>query len=251
MTRITRRQPFPVAALTWRQFLGGKAVRVVAILALIPLAFGAIYLLRSEQERPVTFLGEVVFLDLMIPTLLPLTILVLATGALGQEIEDRTLHCLTLKPISRLRIVLEKLLVSVVVSGALLTLGVALTYLAVMQGKSDQSAQLLWAMVVATLVATIAYSSIFLLVGLLVARPLLVALVYTLLWESLVGRFVPGLRYVSMRHFVSSVFVDIADDPRLAVANATGLTAALATLAIASVVALALATWRLRTMNLG
>jgi ABC-2 type transport system permease protein len=240
----------PVAGLTLRQFLGGKAVRVVAVLALLPLAFGLIYLLRPELQRPASFLGEVVFLELMIPTLLPLTVLVLATGALGHEIEDRTLHYLTLKPVSRLRIVLEKLLVSVVVSGALLTLGVALTYVVVMHDAPGEQTRLLWAMVASTLVATLAYSAIFMLVSLLVARPLLVALVYTLLWESLVGRFVPGLRYVSIRHFISSVFVDLAGNPRFNIANPTDLSAALATLAIASAVALALATWRLRTMNL-
>ena len=76
MTRILL--PLPVAGLTMRQFLGGKAVRVVALLALIPVAFGLIHLIRPELERPVTFLGEVIFLELMIPTLLPLTILVLA-----------------------------------------------------------------------------------------------------------------------------------------------------------------------------
>ena len=172
------------------------------------------------------------------------------TGSLGHEIEDRTLHYLTLKPISRLRIVVEKLLVSALVSGALLTLGVALTYLVVMSGETGESTRLLWAMVAATLLATIAYSSIFLLVSLLVSRPLLVALVYTLLWESLVGRFVPGLRYVSIRHFVSSVFVDLADEPQLSIADATGLGAATATLLIASAVAVVLATWRLRRMNL-
>ncbi len=247
-TRIPR--PLPVAALTLRQFLGGKAVRVVVVLALLPLAFGLIHLIRPELERPATFLGEVIFLELMIPTLLPLTVLVLATGALGHEVEDRTLHYLTLKPISRLRIVLEKLLTSVVVSGALLTLGVVLTYVVVMRGDAGESLRLLWAMVVTTLFATLAYSSIFMLVSLLVARPLLVALVYTLLWESLLGRFVPGLRYVSIRHFVSSLFVDLADDPRFNIPHATGLAAAIATLVIASAVALALATWRLRTMNL-
>lgn len=248
-TSFTRR-PLPVAELTLRQFLGGKALRVVALLSMIPVAFGVIHLIRPELERPVTFLGEVVFLELMIPTLLPLTILVLASGALGHEVEDRTLHYLTLKPISRLRIVLEKLLVSVLISGALLVVGVVLTYVVVMKGELGEHADVLWAMVAATLVATIAYSAIFLLVSLLVARPLLVALVYTLLWESLVGRFVPGLRYVSIRHFVSSVFVDIADKPQLAVSNATPLGAAIATLAVASVVALALATLRLRRMNL-
>ncbi|MEZ5126146.1 MAG: ABC transporter permease [Thermoleophilia bacterium] len=242
--------PLPVARLTLRQFVGGKAVRVVVALALLPLVFALIYLLRPEIESPTTFLGEIVYLNLMIPTLMPLTVLVLATGALGHEIEDRTLHYLTLKPISRLQIVLEKFLASFLVSGVLLMIGITLTYAVVMRGDAGSELRLLVAMLVSALVAALAYASIFLLVSLLVSRPLLVALVYSLLWESLLGRFVPGLRYVSIRHFVSSVFVDIADDSRLAVAHATGLWAALATLGIAVVVALALATWRLRTMNL-
>lgn len=242
-------QPLPIAALTLRQFLGGRAIRVVAVLAFLPVLFALIYLVRPEIETPTLFLGRVVFLELMIPTLVPLTVLVLATGALGHEIEDRTLHYLTLKPVSRLRIVLEKCATSFAVSAVLLTLGVVVTFATVMRGDAGDNLRLLWAMVAATLVAALAYTSIFLLVSLLVARPLLVALVYSLLWESLLGRFVPGLRYVSIRHFVSSVFVDLAQDWQLRLANATGLGAALATLAVASVVALALATWRLRAMN--
>jgi ABC-2 type transport system permease protein len=252
MTRVTRTpQVLPVAGLTLRQFLGGRAVGVAVVLALLPLAFALIYLVRPEMEQPTIFLGNVIFLELMVPTLLPLAVLVLATGALGHEVEDRTLHYLTLQPISRLRIVLEKLLASVVVSSALLTLGIVLTYFIVMRGDAGESFRLLWAMVGASLIAALAYSSIFMLVSLLVSRPLLVALVYALLWESLLGRFVPGLRYVSIRHFVASLYVDLAQEPGISVPHATGMSAAIATLVIASAIALALATWRLRTMNLG
>lgn len=250
MSAVTRTPRLPITALTLRQFRSGRAVRVAAGLALLPLAFALIRLLRPEVEPPATFLGAVVLMELMIPTLLPLTALVLATAALGHEIEDHTLHYLMLKPMSRFRLVLEKLLASVLVSGSLLALGVVLTYLVVMWRENGQHLDLLWAMVATTLLATLAYSAIFLLVSLFVARPLLVALVYTLLWESLVGRFVPGLRYVSIRHFVSSVFVSLADDPRFTVPNATALAPALAVLVTASATALALATWRLRTMNL-
>ena len=244
------RQHFPIIWLTIRQFLGGKAVRVVIGLALIPLVFGVIYLVQPNRERPVLFLGNTIFLELMIPTLLPLTVLVLATSAFGNEIEDRTLPYLTLKPVSRSRIVIEKLVGSVLVSGPIVVLGLTLTYLVMMRGDSGAHLQLLWAMIVASLVATITYSSIFMLVSLLISRALVAALIYLFVWESILGRFVPGLRYVSIRHFVASIFAAVADDPRFALNDATGLAAAVATLTIASVIAVALAVWRLRTMNL-
>lgn len=244
------RRHFPIISLTIRQFLEGRAVRVVIGLALIPLILGFVYLMRPEWDRPAFFLGKGIFIEVMIPTLLPLTVLVLATSALGNEVEDRTLPFLTLKPVSRLRIVIEKLVGCVAVSGPLVVLGLTLTYVVVMRGDSGENLRLLGAMVVASLVATLTYSSIFMLVSLLISRALVAALVYLFVWESILGRFVPGLRYVSIRHFVSSIFAALADDPRFAVDNATGLGAAIATLAIATAIAIALATWRLRTMNL-
>ena len=212
--------------------------------------FGLIYLIRPEWDRPAFFLGKGIFLEVMIPTLLPLTVLVLATSAFGNEVEDRTLPFLILKPVSRFRIVMEKLVGSVLVSGPIVVLGLAMTYVVVMRGSSGDNLQLLWAMIVASLVATLTYSSIFMLVSLLISRALVAALIYLFVWESILGRFVPGLRYVSIRHFVASIFAAVTDDSRFALQDATSLSASLATLAVASVVAILLATWRLRTMNL-
>ncbi len=218
-------------------------------LALLPLLFGAIYLIQPDWARPDLFLGKAVFIELMIPTLLPLIVLVLATSAFGNEVEDRTLPFLTLKPVSRSRIVIEKLAGSVMVSGPIVVLGLTMAYLLVMQGDSGEHLRLLFAMIVAALVATITYSSIFMLVSLLISRALVAALIYLFVWESILGRFVPGLRYVSIRHFVGSIFAALTDDPDFALENAIGLSGSLATLAIASVIAVVLATWRLRAMN--
>lgn len=239
-----------ILSLTLRQFLGGKSARVVAGLALIPVLFGLLYRLRPGVQDPLAYLGTSVMLQVVIPTLLPLTVLVLATAALGHEIEDRTLHYLTLKPVSRLRIVLEKLLGCCLVATPLVSLGLLLTYLAVMGTQSSEHLRLLVAMLLVGVVATVAYSAIFLLVSLLVARPLIAALIYSFLWESLLGRFVPGLRYFSIRHFVASVFTHVADAAAIATSQATGLAAALGTLLVISAAAVALAARRLRTMNL-
>lgn len=242
----------PILTLTVRQFLGGKAIRVVIGLALIPVIFALIYVLDPSIDDNWHYLGETIFVDLMIPTLLPLTVLVLATSAFGDEIEDRTLPYLVLKPVTRLRIVLEKLIGSVFVSGPIVFAGLAITYLFIMRGESGDHLRLLGAMIVAAAVATVAYSSIFMLVSLLISRALVAALIYSLVWESILGRYVPGLRYVSIRHFVRSIFAGVAenDDYSFRFANAAGTTAGVITLIVASVIAISLATWRLRKMNL-
>lgn len=249
MSTLTWRMA-PVLKLTVKQFLGGKSVRVVIGLAMIPVVFALIYLLDPDVTRPRLFLGNTIFLELMVPTLLPLTILVLATSAFGDEVEDRTLPYLTLKPITRFRIVLEKLIGSVIVSGPIILVGLAITHAVVLQEDSWENIRLFGAMAAAAIVATIAYSSIFMLVSLLISRALVAALIYSFVWETILGRFVPGLRYVSIRHFVSSVFTAVADDRRFDFNNQFGLVAAVVTLLVASAIAILLATWRLRAMNL-
>lgn len=240
----------PVLLLTIRQFVGGKAIRVVIGLSLIPVLFALVFAIDPNATRPRTFLGNTVFSEMMIPTVLPLAILVLSTSAFGDELEDRTLPYLMLKPVSRLRLVIEKLIGSVVVSGPIVVAGLAITYLIVFGDAWRDNLRLLGAMAAAAAMATIAYSAIFLLISLLISRALVAALIYSFVWETILGRFVPGLRYVSLRHFVRSVFAAVVQDRRLDFSNSTNLGPAVATLLIASAVAVLLATLRLRRMNL-
>ncbi|MER3485485.1 MAG: hypothetical protein C4345_05440, partial [Chloroflexota bacterium] len=71
-------------------------------------------------------------------------------------------------------------------------------------------------------------------------------IIYSLIWESLLGRFLPGLRLISIRHFVESIAVRVLDDPSYQVRGAMTLQSSLLTLGITSALALLLATWRLR-----
>jgi len=252
----------PITTLTVRQFMGGKAVRVVAALSIIPCLFAGIYLLDTSVATPREFLSTL-FLDVLVaPTLLPITVLILATVALGNEIEDRTLPYLTLKPIARVRIVLEKFFGILLVALPTVLVGLALTILIV--SRADDGEQRLgrrfpdefalepvvWATLVSAGVGVIAISAIFLAVSLIVPRALLAGIVYTFTWESLLGRFIPGVRLVSIRHYVQSIYVAILDDPNVTIRGATSLTGSIVTLGVASVVALLFATWRLRRMNL-
>jgi len=248
----------PVFALTVRQFLAGRMARVTLALALLPALFALIYLVRPADVTPRGFLTTT-FQQLFLPTLLPIATLLLATSAFGNELEDRTLPYLTLKPRSRLRIVVEKWLAVIVVALPLLLGGLALTTLVASRGPVETASRvapetalgpLFAAMVGATVAGTILLASVFLLVSLVVPRALLAGMVYVFAWESLLGRFLPGIRVVSIRHAAESVFVALLGDPDVTIEGASTLQGALLAVAIVSAAALGLATWRLRSMDL-
>jgi len=87
-------------------------------------------------------------------------------------------------------------------------------------------------------------------VSLFVARALLVGMVYALVWESVLGRFISGLKIVSIRHYTESILVGMADDRDIALKGASSVGASVIVIAIVTVVAVLLATWRLRNLNL-
>ena len=257
-------RPLPILTLTVRQFLGGKAVRVVTALGLIPCLFAGIFLLDDGGLTRREFLVRVVFLELVAPTLLPIATLILATAALGNEVEDRTLPYLTLKPVGRFRIAWEKLLGVLAVALPAILAGLVLTWAIVALGADDDAAitaasgleadlglwPVLWAMLGAGATAIIAVAAVFLGLSLVIPRALLAGIIYALVWESLLGRFLPGVRVLSIRHYVQSVFVALLDDPEVTVASAYSLRTSLVTLGVLALLGLLLATWRLRRMNL-
>ncbi len=261
LTSVLPWQPFPVMTLTVRQFLAGRSARVVTVLAFLPALFALIYRINSDWATPFTFLTGPVFLELFSPTLLPIMVLILATSALGNEIEDRTLPYLTLKPRSRGRIVLEKYAGVVIVAWPAITVGLVVAWLiargapgpARLIGRGLEAPDLLpvlWAMITASTVGILAFTAIFLAVSLFIPRALLAGMIYAFGWESLLGRFLPGIRIISVRHYVQSIFVRMVDDPLVTLDNAFTLSAAVWTMAITVGIALAVAIWRLGRLNL-
>jgi len=243
-------RPLPVMTLTIRQFIGGRAVRVVAALSFLPAVFALVYLLNPDAEDAGRFLRDAILDGLFFPTLLPITVLILATGALGNEIEDRTLPYLTLKPLSRLRIVLEKWLGAITVAIPIICLGLLVTCLLVLRGETSDYTRTIAGALAATAIGICAYTGIFILMSLVIQRALLFGIIYTFILESILGRYLSGVRVLSVRYYVVSIFERIQNDPALISKNAAQMTSAIIVLAVATVVSLLLATRRLRRMSL-
>ena len=178
----------------------GRRLLVVAVLLAVPALLALAEAAGASNENSGRFTIDL-FAQLVLPVLLPLTALIFATTALGSEIEDRTMVYLTLRPVSRLSIVLAKLLAAVLITTLLVEMSLAVTYGIAAHAAPDGRA--LGALLLAGLGGCLAYTSAFLLLGLLAPRrALVIGFVYVLVWEGLVAGFSPALAALSVHRYV-------------------------------------------------
>jgi len=130
--------------------------------------------------------------------------LIVGTGVLGSEVDDGTIVHILTKPLPRRDIILAKLGVAIGVSAV--TSAVPLF----VAGALAESARLGLGLAAAAVVGACAYSALFLLLSLLTRRPVLLGLVYILVWEGLLGRFVSGTRVLSIEQYVTTIADKIA-----------------------------------------
>ena len=208
----------PLFLLSLRQLTGRWRLFLILFLALLPIALaGLVSATLSEDESSNDDFINTLLDTLLIAGILPIIIMVLATASFGNELEDRTLGFLVLKPLPRELIVLPKLLAAIVVGGPLLIVsGVAATLL----GASSLGAVLLvvdgggraaLAVGVAVLAGVVSYAAIFTWAGLMSTRALAFALVYVFLWEGLVSTFLGGVRYLSVRGYTLGILHGMDD----------------------------------------
>jgi len=242
-----------VMRLTIRQFLRAKSVLVVAGICAIPLLFAVILRLANSDMRDWEMrdiLASVIFLGLFSSTLLPLAALVLSTAALGDEIEDKTLPYLTLKPISRLRIVIEKFLGTLIITVPISWAALLGVWLIISWGDLDTTRDIVWPMLVASLAGIAGFSGLFMWISLYMQRALILGVFYVFVWEATLSGFLPGIRTISIRHYMQSIFVRMLDDDAVTLTGASRLSTASITIVAIVVISLLLSAWRLRRMNL-
>jgi ABC-2 type transport system permease protein len=233
----------PVTTLTVRQFTGGRTARLIVALSLIPAIFAAIFAARPWGVAAEEFLIDL-FREMIVPTLLPIVVLLPATAAFGDELEDGTLPYLLMKPVSRVRLVLGKYAAVLLVTIPASILGLVVTTLiATRVSEVEHLGRLLGAMVGAASAATVLLAAVFLLVSLVIPRALLAGMIYIFAWESLLGRFLPGVEAISSREYTLRIFEGILEGDT---ATTSG---ALLRMGVVTVVALVLAVWRLRRMQ--
>lgn len=234
--------------LTIRQFMRSKSLLVVAAISLLPVFFAVLPHLINTSFSIRDIMSDTIYLPFVATTLLPLATLVLSTSALGDEVDDKTLQYIALKPISRFRIAFEKWLAVMVVTVPVVWLGIMVTWLVLSWGRLDDMTDMIWPLLASSLIGVMGFGSIFLALSLFVSRALLFGVFYVFIWESTLSRFLPGIRSISISHYTRSLFVRLMDDRRIMIDGPSATTTILVTVACVIIVSLFLATWRLRTM---
>ena len=147
--------------LTLRQLLGRWRVLLIVFLASLP----TLIVLLVKWQDPENAVYNQEFVQGMIDTMIiggimPIVTMTVAAAAFGNELEDRTLYYLVLKPLSRVHIVLAKLAAtSILAAPVVVASGVVATALV----GADAGAVL--TVGVALLAGVAAYASIFTLGG--------------------------------------------------------------------------------------
>lgn len=234
-----------VAQLTARSLLGRRRAYLLLALSLILLVLSALIRGLAGQDTDITvgILG-----GFALATIVPLLGLIAGTGSIGPEIDDGSIVYLLSKPLSRFSIVLTKAVVAVVVITVFGSVSVLAAGL-VLSGTSDNLAI---GYAVGALVAGIAYGTFFLLLAVLTRHAVVVGLLYALIWETLVGSYVPGAQTLSIQQWSLAITEKVvgSDAERLGVTSAVGLGAAVPLLLVVIVGSTWYAGWRLRTLRL-
>jgi len=193
--------PQTIAWITARGLFGRR--RFLLLIPLPLLVVGLAILGRGFGVAPENW-AQPVLVGLGLAVVLPVIALIVGTGVLGSEIDDGTIVHILTKPLPRWQIVLPKLVVATAVTTV--TVSISL-YVA---GVLAHSVRLGLGLALAGLVGALVYSALFLAMSLLTRRPVLLGLVYVLVWEGLLGNFVSGTRVLSVQQYVLTIADKIA-----------------------------------------
>jgi ABC-2 type transport system permease protein len=228
-----------IAGLTARALLGRR--RILLLLPM-PLVLIGLTLIGMTTGAPASRWAPIVLGDLGMGVILPLTALIVGSSVLGLEIEDGTITHLLAKPLPRREIIVAKLVVAWLVTTAATAVPLAIA------GAMADSWALAIGLGLGAAVGALAYSAFFLALSLMSRRPVAVGLVYIMLWENLLVKFVAGARVLSIQQYSVSL-ADGLSGTSLLTANLTPITSAILA-AVFIALGTALATSRLRSFAL-
>ncbi|MEU4267794.1 ABC transporter permease [Streptomyces sp. NPDC026092] len=230
-----------VARLTYRALLGRRrALILFALPALLLLIAAAVRLFNGADDQ----VAADVLGGFALATMVPLIGVIAGTGAIGPEIDDGSIVYLLSKPVKRPSIIFTKLIVAIAVTMAFSAVP---TFLAgmILNGNGQQVAV---AYTVAALVASIAYSALFLLLGTVSRHAVVIGLVYALVWETLFGSLIDGAKTLSVQQWSLAVAQKVSGEGL--VTSDVGLPLAVSLLVGVTVLATWYAGQKLRTLKL-
>ncbi|HEX7188771.1 MAG TPA: ABC transporter permease subunit [Actinomycetes bacterium] len=234
-----------VAQLTARSLLGRRRAYLLMALPAVLLVLSVASRGLAGQDAGITVgvLG-----GFALATLVPLLGVIAGTGAIGPEIDDGSIVYLLSKPLSRYSIATTKAMVAIAVVTGFAALPTFVAGLIL----SGTSSRLALGYAIGALAAGIAYGTLFLLLAVMTRHAVVVGVLYALIWEALIGSFVPGAQALSIQQWSLALTEQVvgARAEELDVSSAVGLGAAVPLLLVVIVGSTWFAGWRLRSLRL-
>ncbi len=230
---------------TWRSCFPRKRWAAILVPCAGALLFGL--LARAVDNFPT---AERAFANVaaegIFSLVLPIAALVIGDSVLGSEIRAGSFHFTWLSPVPTWQIVLGRWVGGATV--ALVTIAPAAALAAVVAGSPSSA----WPAFVAAAFGGVAYVAIFITIGCVTRRTAVWSLAFVFLVERLLGAVLTGIAQLSPTWESRAIFVGLLDDPpnRLIRDGIPSGTDAIVRLIIVTLVALALADWRMRHLRL-
>lgn len=197
-----------VAWLTMRQLFTRWRTVAAVVLAAVPVVIAASYRIAGgAPDAEATRFIVILCREIVIGTLLPLAAAVLGTTAFAGEIDDGTLVYLLVKPVQRWKVVFTKYVVACFATSLLLVPGLVLA--GPVAGASGTGLTL--AFIAGTAVGVAGYCALFVMLGVVYRRALVLALLYIVAVEFIFSRSIAGIRSFSIREFALAVAARTAE----------------------------------------
>ena len=191
-----------IAGVTLRSLLGRRRSLLMLLLAAAPILLGLLVRINDEELDPGA-LGATID-GFVVRVVLPLIALVFGTSALGAELDDGTAIPLLTKPIDRWTIIVAKIAIAGTLTAALVVPSTVVAGF-LMGGSGSDSLAVTFAFALANLIGSYLYVAIFLVLGVVTSRGLIIGLGYTLIWEAAVSDLLRGSQVFSIREYVSGM----------------------------------------------
>jgi ABC-2 type transport system permease protein len=235
-----------VARVTLRQLLGRRRTLLLVLLSALPVILAVAF--RLADQTDIERFTRRIFDTISMTILLPLVAILFGSGAFGAEIDDGTIVYLLAKPVPRWILVAAKALRALAVAILLTGASTALAGFIDLFPAGSDGVLATEAQVLAVVVGSACYVSVFLALSLFTRRALVIGIGYMLIWEGFLSFILPGIANLSIRQYslgaAKAIYQLPVQEARLSAETAFLLTA------IMVGVALSLAVWRLMRFEL-
>jgi len=202
-----------VVHLSMNRMIRSRRTVMMALLALLPVApalFAVVFVSLRQSIGTTGFaLATDLFQALYLNFVLLAITLFFGTSLIGDELDDKTITYLFVRPIPRATIYLGKFLSGVLIASLLIVPSAILTFaiLSTLDPASEVVSHLsIFARdILILLLGTLVYCALYGFFGAFFKHPLLVGIIFTLVWESVIT-YIPGyIHRFTVLHYLQSL----------------------------------------------